>query len=86
MEGNKAMMLTDAMKADGWVEHDGGPCPVPLDTIVTILIGDGNKHGGWRAGAVVWPHDAWIAEAATMIPHGAKVLAYKPEAGNDPHR
>jgi hypothetical protein len=22
------MTLTEQMKADGWVEHDGGPCPV----------------------------------------------------------
>jgi len=27
-------MLTDEQKAAGWIEHDGGPCPVLLDSRV----------------------------------------------------
>ena len=27
-------MITDAMKAEGWIEHDGGECPVDPDVFV----------------------------------------------------
>ena len=33
--------MTDAQIAEGWTAHDGGPCPVPLDTWVYVAFRDG---------------------------------------------
>ena len=33
-------MLTDEMRAEGWKEHDGGPCPVAPDTPVALMYRD----------------------------------------------
>ena len=33
---------TEAMLADGWIKHDGGPCPVPLDSRPGVML-----HNGW---------------------------------------
>lgn len=35
------MPLTDEMKADGWIEYDGGPCPVPPDTRIKVKFLNG---------------------------------------------
>ena len=32
---------TEAMLADGWITHDGGPCPVPLDSRPLVMFRDG---------------------------------------------
>lgn len=31
-------MLTDEQRANGWIEHDGGPCPVPLNSRPRIMF------------------------------------------------
>lgn len=31
-------MLTDELRAAGWIEHDGGPCPVPLDSWPEVMF------------------------------------------------
>ncbi|MFN3456920.1 MAG: hypothetical protein ACK4Z8_05015 [Novosphingobium sp.] len=32
------MPLGEAMKAEGWIEHDGGECPVADDAYVSIMF------------------------------------------------
>lgn len=69
-------MLTDAMKADGWVEHDGGPCPVPLGSKVAVLWGDGHQTPPvYAAGEWCDYHDSWQHEG----PRKHHIIAYKPE-------
>jgi hypothetical protein len=73
-------MLTDEMRADGWLPHDGGPCPVPLDSCVTIMIRDGTITKWPRAGAVIWKYGTTIWEAGDCsLPRLAEVIAYKLE-------
>ncbi len=31
-------MLSEEQIKDGWIEHDGGPCPVDPDTLVTLFF------------------------------------------------
>ena len=39
-------MISEQMKAEGWIEHDGGPCPVDAWQPVMIMRRDGKtaKH------------------------------------------
>jgi hypothetical protein len=32
--------------ADGWIKHDGGPCPVPRGTLVEVRLRDGHIQAG----------------------------------------
>lgn len=71
-------MLTDAQKADGWIEHDGGPCPVDPHSKPGVMIrGFGSHHicqqPGYHdeAGVYDWHHNP-----AT---HPADIIAYRPE-------
>lgn len=67
-------MLTDEMKAAGWIEHDGGPCPVGKADAVWVAFRDGEEvffREADRAGAC-WEH---IPEAEGRD----DIIAYKPE-------
>ena len=65
-------MLTDEMKAAGWIEHDGGPCPVPLLRRVWFMLGSGRKSKtATTAGGLRWSQDD--------PPHPYDIIAYKPE-------
>lgn len=66
-------MLTDEMKADGWIEHDGGPCPVPLDSKPGVIIrGFDRNHdiSGDPADYYLWPH--------CRATPSANIIAYRP--------
>lgn len=68
-------MLTDELRAEGWIEHDGGPCPVPLDSRPGVMFGDGHIEapGGHTAGHRLvgyWTHH---------FPPREHIIAYKPE-------
>lgn len=52
-------MLTPEQIADGWKPHDGGPCPVGLDSIVSVMFADGGIDGSIYAGF-------WSAEMPGM--------------------
>ena len=68
-------MITDAMKAEGWIEHDGGECPVDPDVFVFPMFkGEPDPSKGMlrtygRAWQYAWHHD------------GAEddIIAYRPE-------
>lgn len=56
-------MLTDEQRAAGWIEHDGGPCPVAPDVFVEpMYLGPDDPAKGVRmivapAGRLAWWHD-----------------------------
>lgn len=55
------MTLTEQQKAEGWIEHDGGPCPVPLGMPVWVIHRDEDdgpvffREAQWCGGC--WKHD-----------------------------
>lgn len=59
-------MLTDAMRADGWIAHDGGPCPVSPDSKPGIMVRQGVALGPGK-----FPASTWI--------WGVSIIAYLPE-------
>jgi len=54
---------------DGWIEHDGGPCPIKKPAATEVILRSGlrcfvaNLFAGWNHG---------------VAPH-AQVIAYRPE-------
>ena len=69
------MTLTEQMKADGWIEHDGSGCPVPLESKPAVMFRDGEiADADDRA-------DAWVWEANSFAPafDHLHIIAYRPE-------
>lgn len=70
--------LTDEMRADGWIEHDGGPCPVDLESRPAILWKDGVITIAGHCAAREWTElepDSW-----QHLGHERHhIIAYKPE-------
>lgn len=68
-------MLTLEMRADGWIEHNGGPCPLNPESWVAVRYrGKADPSKGVLrthcfAGMFAWHHD------------GAEddIIAYRPE-------
>lgn len=75
-------MLSEAMKAEGWIEHDGGPCPVPLDSRPGVMLASGEFSAKPHFTARMWTemHDWWRHEAVNPQDN---IIAYKPEATHD---
>ena len=62
------MPLSDEMKAQGWIEHDGGPCPVKDDIIVDYLLRAGPVvQDRDKASSLIWQHDSALIENADHI-------------------
>ena len=40
-----------------WITHDGGPCPVPPETIVTVLFHDETESHEFPASVWQWKRD-----------------------------
>ncbi len=72
-------MLTPEMIADGWLPHDGGPCPLESLTPVIIKVRGGEETRFETARSVVWEYGAMIWEICEPLPRSAEVVAYKPE-------
>lgn len=73
-------MLTEEMRQNGWIAHDGGPCPVePYSKPGIIIRGFERWHlcqmpGGPEADEAMaffwdWQHE----------PPAAQIIAYRPE-------
>ena len=63
---------------EGFIPHDGGPCPVPLDSMVEIVWGDGLTFSGRSAvGFTIWPEN-WNWHLSG-VPMSERIIAYKPE-------
>lgn len=80
-------MLTPEQIAEGWVEHDGGPCPVPLDSRVGLMFGPdadgfvavfrGPLIAKWHTaefGPDDWQHKGRQSD---------RIFAYRPEPRHD---
>lgn len=74
-------MLTDEMRKDGWIEHDGGPCPVPPQRRVIVRYRsdpddfDFARYRTFTAGNVPWGRYEWAQES--------EIVAYRPEPRHD---
>lgn len=74
-------MLTPEQIADGWIEHDGGPCPVPLGARVEYLRRGAPFCGGMATSAVLIP---WYEWAWGIYPQRqSDIIAYRPEPRHD---
>lgn len=68
------MSLTDEQKAAGWIEHDGGPCPVADRTPVKVL------YRSERLGAShCLPARLFNWQDVPGFPTSADIIAYRPE-------
>ncbi len=68
-------MLTKKMIAEGWIAHDGGPCPVPLNQHVEVLCRGGGKGTGLA--------DYFWWGRYKDGPASYEIIAYKPETTHD---
>ena len=63
-------MLTDEMRAEGWIEHGGGPCPV--NHTASVIMRNGIK-------GVAYPfHSRWLWSFRPL-----DIIAYRPEPRHD---
>lgn len=68
-------MLTDEQRAAGWIEHDGGPCPVAGDTWVSVKFrGDPDPTKGVLrthgvASRMAWWHDGQEDDIIAYLPN-----------------
>lgn len=72
------MTLTEQQRAEGWREHDGGPCPVALDSRPGVVKRSGwmlepgiATAGGWAFGIDNWRHEGKH--------RGYDIIAFRPE-------
>ena len=70
------MTLTPEQVAAGWIKHDGGPCPVPLDSSPAVMFRDGEK---WLHGGRIVPVSARYLDWQLSPKHDAPddIIAYK---------
>ena len=75
------MPLTDEQRAQGWIEHGGGECPVPLDSFVIVqqrsnFIRDRKTARHWcqRPDDPAWGRDCWKHTG-----EWEDIIAYRPE-------
>lgn len=72
-------MLTPEQRAAGWIEHDGGPCPVPPDSLPAVLFGSGYISPAGRKKASHWMTGYW----SHHWPWPEQIIAYRPENPHD---
>lgn len=65
-------MLTPEMRQDGWLEHDGGPCPVPQASLVTVMCRGGDTDTDYA-------HTWWWGRNKIGPALNYEIVAYKPE-------
>lgn len=66
------MSLTPEQIEAGWVEHDGGLCPINPDDVADAMLRSGHKMSA--------RHDEgyWVWNATSPAPH-LDIIAYRPE-------
>lgn len=70
--------LTPEMIAVGWLPHDGGPCPVPLDSMVTVMLRSVGRSQPTLASDFDWSHVAEHLAASDF-----DIIAYKLETPDE---
>ena len=74
------LVVTDEMRADGWIEHSGGICPVETDVLVNYQIRSGwRSDGAVTAGLCRWDHGRTPESANNPSLRRNDIIAYKPE-------
>lgn len=65
----EVVMLSDELRADGWIEHDGGDCPVLPGMAVQIAMRGGGYNSSGESGAAGfhWDHKGYSGD----------IIAYK---------
>ena len=64
-------MTTEQMRADGWIEHDGGECPIRGLVGIDVVIRAGIR------GTVLPQAIGWIwSEPSSPL---GQIIAYRPE-------
>jgi hypothetical protein len=66
------MTLTPEQIAEGWLEHDGGGCPVSPETEVRLWFRDYRslvRPASWA----IWEH------GSSLLERRDEVIAYRPE-------
>ena len=67
-------MLTEEQIADGWIAHDGGPCPVEPTVLVRYKMrSTADDKRANAAGDLDWRHPAFGDD------HAVDIIAYRPE-------
>lgn len=61
-------MVSEEMKAQGWIEHEGGACPVHEMSFPEVILRSGRK-GVHAAHNLIWEHDG----------RSDDIVAYRPE-------
>ncbi len=69
--------LTDEMRADGWLSHDGGPRPYGLKFPVEVMFRDEQTDVAERAKDFEWRWASFRFEGYDGE-HYADIIAYKP--------
>lgn len=64
---------------DGWIEHDGGPCPVSPDTRVFVRCMDGWSDDGHQDGAETagWWADEHAEGCSWSTCDHDRIIAYR---------
>ncbi|MBF5091256.1 hypothetical protein F1640_14785 [Novosphingobium sp. NBM11] len=61
---------------EGFIPHDGGPCPVAPDTLVTVMSRNGCVSSGRYARFWDYPPSWWRWQS---LDHDNDIIAYKVE-------
>ncbi len=63
---------------DGWIEHDGGPCPVPLDSKVDLLH---RSNVSITTVPALWSEEwgRWAWKGTRYEGWNENIIAYRPE-------
>ena len=72
-------MLSDELLAEGWLPHDGGPCPVHSRGRPGVLFADGEIIQPGKVLAAMWeidPTNWWQWKQSDPCD---RIIAYKPE-------
>lgn len=73
------MALTAEQIADGWIEHDGGECPVPRDALVKVRFRNGDEQSGracWFDGGISYKPSDWNWQKSRSQ-HNSWIIAYR---------
>lgn len=54
--GFQAALASQQPADDGWIEWDGGECPVGPNAVVEVKLRSGSGYQGWQAKTFDWPH------------------------------
>lgn len=63
---------------DGWIAHDGGPCPVPVGTLVEVRLRAGSVHKGQALEGLCLCADQWFTGYRDdPTPSDVDIVAYR---------